>query len=157
MAEPLWDFDESEREPTMIDPLPPALPETPPGELHQKPFVVGEGETPTERVGNAVGEAIGNLSSRVRSGLRAMSGKSREAGEAIGSITDTAQERARELSQEAAIRVDEFRQNTYRRIRQARAAGRRAVNEHPLESLVAIGGMALMVGCLLRIWRSNGD
>ena len=157
MAEPLRDFDEQESESPKIDPLPAALPETPPEELYDRPLVVGDGETATERAGSAVGEAIGSFNSRIRSGLRVVSGKTREAGEAIGDVTDTAQEKTRQFSQQAAIRMDELRRYAYRRIRQARSAGRRAVDEHPLAALAAIGGTALVVGFLLRIWRSNGD
>ncbi len=158
MAEPLRNFDEHESEPATIEPLPPALPETPAEELYDRPFVVeDEPRTATERVGSVVGEVMGSLQSRIRSGLSVVKGRSRDAGDAIGDAAESAQEKARELSEEARIRIDELRRNAYRRMRQARVAGRRAVDEYPLQSLVAIGGMALVLGFLLRIWRANGD
>lgn len=158
MAEPLRNLDGQVNELARIEPVPPALPEAPRGDLHQRPLVIESGVAgATERTGNAAEEAIGNSRLGGLCDLRVVAGRSREAGDAVGDMTDGQQGRARGLSEEAAIRMDEFRWTTRRRMQQARAASRKAVSEHPLESLLAIGGMALMVGFLLRIWRSNGD
>ena len=162
MAEPLRDSLEQENRTASIAPLPPALPETRPEDLNEDPFWVGsKGTSTTERVGSAVGEALGTLSSRVRSGLRVVAGKSREASRQaenrIEGLTDSAEDKARELSRDAEIRFDEFRRTAYQRLRQARSAARHAVNERPLESIVAIGAVGLVIGFVLRIWRSNGD
>jgi ElaB/YqjD/DUF883 family membrane-anchored ribosome-binding protein len=90
-----------------------------------------------------------------------VAGKSREASRQaenrIEDLTDSAEVKARELSRDAEIRFDEFRRTAYQRLRQARSAARRAVNEHPLESIVAIGAVGIVIGFVLRIWRSNGD
>lgn len=159
MAKPLRDSLEQEnRTASMIAPLPPALLGTPPAELNEDPFwIENKAPSTTERVGTAVGEALGTLSSRVRSGLRVVKGKSREAEDKIEDITDSAEVRARELSGDAEIRVDEFGRTAYRRMRQARVVARRAMYERPIESIVAIGGIGIVLGFVLRIWRSNGD
>jgi ElaB/YqjD/DUF883 family membrane-anchored ribosome-binding protein len=138
--------------------LRPALPRTPPAGLIESPYWV-EDSTPsaTERVGSAVGEALGSLSSRVRSVMRLVAGRSKKTENTIEDLTDSAEERASELSRYAEIRFDEFRRTTYRRIRRARTAARHAINERPLESLLAIGGMGIVIGFVLRIWRSNVD
>ncbi len=158
MAEPLRHSYEQDAESATIAPLPPALPGTPPAEIHEGPFVVEEREpSTTERVGSAVGEAFGNLRSRVRSGIQVVAGRSREAGDSLGDMTETAQERAREWSRDAGVRFDQFRRNAYRRIHQARVTTQRTVHEHPLESILAIGGLAVVIGFVLRVWRDNRD
>ncbi len=157
MAEPLRNYDQ-ENESATVEPLPQALPEPTAADIREGPYVVDdEAPSATERVGNAVGEAIGNLKSKVRSGMQVVSDRSRDAGETIGDITDSAQERARELSQQARIRADEFRRTARRQLRNARVAANRAANEHPIETILAIGGVGLVVGFLLRIWRSSRD
>jgi hypothetical protein len=158
MAEPLRNFDEHKQKPATTKPLVPVLSETLPGEFLGSPSEVrGKSQNATEHFGSKVGEAIGNLNSRIQSGLRVLYGKSHHVGEAIGDITNTPQHEARPLSQNAPILMGEFRRNAYRRLQKAKAASQRAMNEHPIESLVAIGGVALVTGFLLRIWRSNGD
>jgi ElaB/YqjD/DUF883 family membrane-anchored ribosome-binding protein len=162
MAEPLrHSYDEEvkpESAPMEQKPLPPALPGTPPAEFHEEPFLLEDERTSAaQQLGSAMGGALGNLSSRVRSGLRVVAGRSKDAGDALGEMTDTAQERAKELSQQAGIRMDEFRRTAYQRIRSARVALRRTIDERPLESILAIGGMALVIGFVLRVWRSNRD
>lgn len=163
MAEPLRNYDR-ENESATVEPLPRALPEPTAADLREEPYVLGDETTSTdetvsttERVGNAVGDVIGSLKSRVRSGLRVVSDRSRDAGDAIGDMTDSAQERARELSQQARIRADELRRTARRRFREARAAAGRATNEHPIETILAVGAVGLVVGFLLRIWRSSRD
>lgn len=155
MADPLRHSYDEELESATIAPLPPALPGTPPAELHEGPFVIDDGvPSRTERMGNAVGEAFGNITSRVRSGLRVVAGRSRQAGE---TLTENAQDRARELSREAGIRIDEFRRMAYRRVHQARVAARRSIDERPAQTILVIGGAAVVIGFILRVWRSNRD
>lgn len=157
MAEPLRNYDQKNESAT-VEPLPHALPEPTEAELREGSYVVGsESPSTTERVGNAVGEAIGNLKSRVQSGIRVVSDRSRDAGATISEMTDTAQEKAREISQEARIRADQLRRAANLRLREARGAARKAANEHPIETILAIGGMAVVIGLLLRIWRSSRD
>lgn len=166
MAEPLrhkYEEDKIETASLDVSPSPPALPPTPPAELHEGPFVVGgsvedvKNRGIADRVSETVSDAMETIQSQARSGVRTVAEKSREAGDALGDAAESAQERARELSREAQIRMDEFRRAAYRRMRQARTAARRAADEHPLETILAIGGFALVVGFLLRVWRSNSD
>ncbi len=157
MAEPLrQSYEEENRDsaPLEVAPLPPALPGTPPGETHEGPFIVeSEDRTTKDRFGDAVDE----VRSRVRSGMKVVAERSREAGDALATAADHAQEKAREISEEARIRAEEIRRAAFERVRQARAAAQRARNERPLQALLVIGGAALVVGLLLRIWRSNSD
>lgn len=160
MAEPLrHEYDEEKIETASLDvaPLPPALPETPPAELHEGPFVVGENKPIMDRMNESVSTAVDTIKSQVRSGMEVVAEKSSEAGDALGEAADAAKERAREFSRDAQIRMDEFRRTAYQRMRQARTAARRAADEHPLETILAIGGFAMVVGFLLRVWRSNSD
>jgi ElaB/YqjD/DUF883 family membrane-anchored ribosome-binding protein len=162
MAEPLRRSLEEEHIETasldVVAPLPPALPGTPPAEIHEGPFVV-ENEPPstTERVSGAARGAIDSVKSSLRSGIDVVSSKSRDAGEALGDMAESAQEKAKELSEDARIRFDEFRRSAYHRMRQAKGAARKAADEHPLETILAIGGAALVIGFLLRVWRSNNE
>lgn len=124
----------------------------------EETFVVEE-VTPTrsERLGSAVGGAVASLHSRVRSGMRVVAGKSKSAKGSLEEMRTNARQRARDLSRDARSRMDEFRQDAQRRMRDAKAQTQRTVHEHPLETILAIAGVAIAAGFLLRVWRSNRD
>ncbi len=97
------------------------------------------------------------------------------AGEKVGEVVGFAKHEARELPQRlegmkqrfkliqgraaanARAAASEMRQTAGFRIRQARDRFNYLARECPLETVLAIGGTAFVLGFALRVWRSNRD
>lgn len=159
MADPRWHYkDDEQRKREEMDPLNFAFPEEEPIRFGEERFVVEE-ITPTksERLGNAVGEAVGSLHSRLRSGIRLVTGKSKDAQGRFGEKREQARLKAQDLSRDAKARMAELRKEAERRMREAKARTQQTVRERPLESILVVAGAALVTGFILRVWRSNRE
>ena len=159
MADPRWHYkDDEQRRREDLDPLNFEIPEEEPIRFREERFVAEE-ITPTqsERLGNAVGGAVGNLHSRLRSGIRLIAGKSKGAQARFGEKGEQTRLKVRDLSRDTKARMEDLRKEVQRRLDEARDRTRRRVHERPLEAILAVAGAALVTGLILRVWRSNRD
>lgn len=168
MAEPLRNSPFTEEEerlgigPTGVAPLPPALPGTPPAsdeDLIARKRVVRDNytEDTARSIGETVGNAIGSLRERVRSGLRVVGGKSKRAGDGLDEMADEARDKAEEFADEARERMRVWRYKARQQTYRARRYAQQMARNHPLQALGMIAGSAFAIGFMLRIWRSNSD
>lgn len=167
MAEPLRKLplqDEEEERlaavPGGIEPLPPALPGTPPafdeeeGRRMERERML---EDRASSLGEAMGSAISSLRQRVRSGMRVVAGRSRQAGSELDEMADTAREKAEDFADEAQRRFADWRLEARKQMYRGRLYARRMARENPAQAIGVIAGTAFVVGLMLRIWRSNSD
>ena len=104
-----------------------------------------------------LGGTLDNISNSVKSGVEAVSERSKIAGEKLAEVADQTRDRMKELALEAGRRAQDLREVAIYRGQQARREARRFANERPIHALLAIGGAAFLIGLVLRIWRSNRE
>jgi ElaB/YqjD/DUF883 family membrane-anchored ribosome-binding protein len=71
--------------------------------------------------------------------------------------TEAAASRAEEMRRAAAERAAELRSRARARFSQARLQANQVVHDHPLQVVLAAGAVGLVLGAVLRVWRSNRE
>ena len=121
-----------------------------------------------ESVGSTLGSAVGTIRDKVHSGLEAVKKRSADEGVDVSEVAENMRARADEVAETMRTRTDEIIDDTGRRIRQWSGAAQHRIErvrtraeefsrERPAELILAIGGIALIAGVILRLWRSNRD
>jgi ElaB/YqjD/DUF883 family membrane-anchored ribosome-binding protein len=110
-----------------------------------------------ESVGSTLGSAVGTIRHRVQSGLEVVKKRSAEKGASVGDLTEKVRDRASEVTEQANRRFQEWSSAAQRRIRTLRVQVHEFSQERPAELILAIGGIAIVAGIILRLWRSNRD
>lgn len=110
-----------------------------------------------ESVGSTLGSAVGTIRDRVQSGLEVVKKRSAEKGASVDDLTEKVRDRASEVTEQANRRLQEWSSAAQRRIRTLRVQVQEFSRERPAELILAIGGIAIVAGIILRLWRSNRD
>lgn len=110
-----------------------------------------------ETVGSALGSAVGTIRGKVQSGLEVVRMRSAEKGTNMDELTEKVRNRTEAVKEQANRRVQEWSSTAQRRIRDLRVRARDFSRERPEELILAIGGVAMIAGIILRLWRSNRD
>jgi ElaB/YqjD/DUF883 family membrane-anchored ribosome-binding protein len=95
-----------------------------------------------ERIGSAVGSAVGTM----RRGLHVMP---RRVGEARERLSET----GGDLREDALAAAIDLKETAQQRIFEARLRTRRYMNENPFQVVAAAAGAGFAIGVALRIWR----
>ncbi|MGE5113517.1 MAG: hypothetical protein ACM3JB_21855 [Acidobacteriaceae bacterium] len=110
-----------------------------------------------ETVGNALGSAVENVRSKVHSGLELVKDRSAGTGEELEHLKETVRHRTEDFKDESRRRLADWRRTAQRRIEHLRRNAARVSRERPAELILAIGGVAMLAGFILRLWRSNHE
>lgn len=110
-----------------------------------------------ESVGNTLGSAVGTIRDKVQAGLKVVKQHSAEKSASMGDLAENVRDRAVEVKDQANRRLQEWSSTAQSRIRTLRIRTREFSREHPAELILAIGGIAMVAGIILRLWRSNRD
>jgi ElaB/YqjD/DUF883 family membrane-anchored ribosome-binding protein len=156
-------------DPLEIAPLPGTPPAYDESEVRRmkresQPALVNAAET----VGSTVGSAVGTIRDKVHSGLGVVKKRSADNGMNVDELNETVRTRANEAAENIRARTNEVTEATSRRIREwsgatqrriemLRTRGKEFSRERPAELILVIGGIAMVAGIILRLWRSNRD
>jgi hypothetical protein len=110
-----------------------------------------------ETVGSALGSAVENVRSKVHSGLEIVKGRSAGKSEEFEHLKETVRHRAEDFKDESRRRLADWRRAAQTRIEYLRSNAARVSRERPAELILAIGGVAMLAGIILRLWRSNHE
>lgn len=110
-----------------------------------------------ESVGSTLGSAVGTIRDKVQSGLEVVKKRSAEKSTSMEDLTAKVRDRAGEVKEQANRRVQEWSNAAQRRVRTLRVQVHEFSRERPAELILAIGGIAMVAGIILRLWRSNRD
>jgi len=110
-----------------------------------------------ETVGSTLGSAVGTIRGKVQSGLEVVRQRSAEKGASMDELTEKVRNRTGEVKEQANRRIQEWSSTAQRRIWVLRLRVREFSRERPEEMILAIGGVAMIAGIILRLWRSNRD
>jgi len=100
-----------------------------------------------ESVGSTLGSAVGTIRDKVQSGLKVVKKRSAEKSATV----------AGQVKEQANRRIQELSDTAQRRISTLRVRAHEFSQERPAEFVLAIGGIAMVAGIILRLWRSNRD
>lgn len=141
-------------------PLPPALPGTPPAFDEAQGRRMRDTERASavgEKIGETLGSAVEKVRTGVRSGLRIVGGRAKDASAAASDMADQARVKASQWSEVAAERMSDVGRTAQESLDLARRRVRHYSQEYPLQTLGVIAGVAFVVGFALRVWRSNSE
>lgn len=110
-----------------------------------------------ESVGSTLGSAVGTIRGKVQAGLEVVKKRSAEKSANVDNLTENIRERAGEVKEQANRKFQEWSSTAERRIRTLRIRAREFSRERPAELILAIGGIAMVAGIILKLWRSNRD
>lgn len=110
-----------------------------------------------ETVGSTLGSAVGTIRGKVQSGLEVVRKRSAEKSASMDELTEKVRNRTGEVREQANRRIQEWSSTAQRRIRVLRVRAREFSRERPEELILAIGGVAMITGMILRLWRSHRD
>ena len=110
-----------------------------------------------ESFGSTLGGAVGTIRERVQSGLEVVKKHSAEKSAAVDDLTERLRDRADLVREQANRRIQEWSSTAQRRMRTARLRAQEFSRERPGELVLAIGGIAMVAGIILRLWRSKRD
>jgi ElaB/YqjD/DUF883 family membrane-anchored ribosome-binding protein len=110
-----------------------------------------------ETVGSALGSAVGTIRGKVQSGLEVVKMHSAQQVGSMDELTEKVRNRTDEVKEQANRRVQEWSSTAQRRIQDLRMRVRAFSRERPEELILVIGGVAMIAGIILRVWRSNRD
>lgn len=108
-----------------------------------------------ESVGSKLGSAAGAIRNTVQSGIELVKKGSSETNSSLEDLSDTVRERADELTGQTRLRTQQWTTEAERRIRAVRRQVHKFSEQRPTEFVLAIGGIAVIAGLILRLWRSN--
>ncbi|HEU5403211.1 MAG TPA: hypothetical protein VFU86_17780 [Terriglobales bacterium] len=110
-----------------------------------------------ETVGSTLGNAVGTIREKVQSGLEVVKMRSAEQGASVEDLAGKMRDRAGEIQEQTKERIQEWSSTAQQRIQSLRVRTRRFSQERPAELILAIGGIAMIAGVILRLWRSSRD
>ncbi len=110
-----------------------------------------------ESLGSTLGSTVSTIRDRVQSGMEVVRRRSAETSESMDDLTEMVRDRADQIKEQANRKIQEFGSAAQRRMRTIRARAQEFSRERPAELILAIGGVALVAGIILRLWRSNHD
>lgn len=110
-----------------------------------------------ETVGSTLGSAVGTIREKVQSGLEVVKKHSAEKSATVDDLTEKVRERTDQMKQQASRKIHEWSSTAQRRLRTARVRAREFSHDRPAELILTIGGIAVIAGIILRLWRSNRD
>ncbi len=110
-----------------------------------------------ESVGSTLGSAVGSIRGKMHSGLEVVRKRSTEKGATIDDLTGKVRDRADQVRDAASRRLRQWSDGAQHRIRILRARTQELSRERPAEMILAIGGVAMIAGIILRLWRSSRD
>jgi ElaB/YqjD/DUF883 family membrane-anchored ribosome-binding protein len=110
-----------------------------------------------ESVGSTLGGTVGSIRDKVQSGLQVVKKRSADQSTSIDDLTEKFRDRAGEVKEQAKRRVQEWSSAAQRRVRTLRVQAHEFSRKRPAELILAIGGIAMVAGIILRLWRSNRD
>jgi ElaB/YqjD/DUF883 family membrane-anchored ribosome-binding protein len=110
-----------------------------------------------ESVGSTLGSAVGTIRDKIHSGLDVVKKRSADTGVNLNQVAETMRTHADEVTEETSRRIRQWSGAAQRRIERVRTMGKEFSRERPAELILAIGGIALIAGVFLRLWRSNRD
>jgi ElaB/YqjD/DUF883 family membrane-anchored ribosome-binding protein len=110
-----------------------------------------------ETFGSALGSAVGAIRGKVQSGLEVVKKRSDGKRTSVEDLTEKVRDRAERVRDEASQRIQEWSSIAQHRVRILRERAREFSRDRPAELVLAIGGVAMIVGIILRLWRSNRD
>lgn len=149
-------------------PSPELHPERPDLNRPELPPARARSEARGTRAAGAVGSAIGSAVSAVRHAPERLQDAGRRFGvirgrrreRAAGTARewrDAASERIENIRHVAGERAGEWRRTAEHRLVDVRERASRAVNDYPIQTILAAGAAGLVLGAVLRAWRSHGE
>ncbi|MDT8069275.1 MAG: hypothetical protein ROO76_14000 [Terriglobia bacterium] len=110
-----------------------------------------------ESVGSTVGSAIGAIRNTVHSGIKLVKKHSSDTSSSFEDLSDSVRDRADEVTRQTRLRAQQWTSAAQRRVRTVRTRVHEFSEQRPAQFVLAIGGIAMIAGLILRLWRSNRD